>query len=161
MQRRRGNDARKCKRVEEGETTIVRRVFRYSVLRTPNVCNFMFILFLRWQYDHYRLAAYQIVLSMYVNIYLYLFIYIDYMYLLCLFARINSSSLDLRCSFFFLSQNNFGYDSRYWSNKKSFNPQGGTTGFDESETKLPSYWSTPFSKICLGMKVAMELQSSF
>ncbi|XP_029203632.2 uncharacterized skeletal organic matrix protein 5-like [Acropora muricata] len=50
-------------------------------------------------------------------------------------------------------KNNFGYDSRYWSNKESFNPQGGTTGFDESETKLPSYWSTPFSKICLGMKV--------
>ena len=39
---------------------------------------------------------------MYVNIYLYLFIYIDYMYLLCLFARINSSSLDLRCSFVYL-----------------------------------------------------------
>lgn len=50
-------------------------------------------------------------------------------------------------------KDNFGYDSRYWSNKDSFNPQGGTTGFDESETKLPSYWSTPFSKICLGMKV--------
>ncbi|XP_067031530.1 uncharacterized skeletal organic matrix protein 5-like [Acropora muricata] len=50
-------------------------------------------------------------------------------------------------------KSNLGYNSRYWSNKESFNPQGGTTGFDESETKLPSYWSTPFSKICLGMKV--------
>ncbi|KAK2568646.1 putative skeletal organic matrix protein 5, partial [Acropora cervicornis] len=50
-------------------------------------------------------------------------------------------------------KSNLGYNSQYWSNKESFNPQGGTTGFDESETKLPSYWSTPFSKICLGMKV--------
>ena len=55
--------------------------------------------------------------------------------------------------FICLSQSNFGYDSRYWSNNESFNLQGGMTGFDKSETKLPSYWSTPFSKICLGMKV--------
>ena len=54
---------------------------------------------------------------------------------------------------FILSQSRFGFDSRYWSNKESFNLQGGTTGFDKNETKLPSYWSTPFSKICLGMKV--------
>ena len=27
------------------------------------------------------------------------------------------------------------------------------TGFDKGQTKLPSYWSTNFSKICLGMKI--------
>ena len=29
----------------------------------------------------------------------------------------------------------------------------GKTGFDSQETKLPSYWNTSFSKICLGMKI--------
>ena len=33
---------------------------------------------------------------------------------------------------------------------------GGKTGFDSQETKLPTYWSTPFSKICLGMKKNVE-----
>ena len=37
--------------------------------------------------------------------------------------------------------------------KQSFNDQGGLTGLDHEETKLPTYWSTPFTKICLGMKV--------
>lgn len=37
---------------------------------------------------------------------------------------------------------------------QSFNLEGGVTGFDEEETKLPSYWSTPLSKLCLGMTVA-------
>ena len=30
------------------------------------------------------------------------------------------------------------------------------TGFDTQETKLPSYWNTPFSKICLGMKIGQQ-----
>ena len=47
----------------------------------------------------------------------------------------------------------FHYDSEYWINKVSYGDEGGETGFDEIETKLPTYWSTPFSKICLGMKV--------
>ena len=34
-----------------------------------------------------------------------------------------------------------------------FNPQGGESGFDSQETKLPTYWNTSFSKICLGMKL--------
>ena len=41
----------------------------------------------------------------------------------------------------------------YWSNKETFNLDGGKTGFDSQETKLPSYWNTSFSKICLGMKI--------
>ena len=27
------------------------------------------------------------------------------------------------------------------------------TGFDRNETKLPTYWSTPFTNMCLGMRV--------
>ncbi|XP_022790311.1 uncharacterized skeletal organic matrix protein 5-like [Stylophora pistillata] len=33
-----------------------------------------------------------------------------------------------------------------------FNNPRGRTGFDLHETKLPTYWNTPFSKICLGMR---------
>nr|XP_058966223.1 uncharacterized protein LOC131792830 [Pocillopora verrucosa] len=47
----------------------------------------------------------------------------------------------------------FHYDSAYWSNKNEYNPLAGRTGFDSQETKLPTYWNTSFSKICLGMKV--------
>ena len=35
---------------------------------------------------------------------------------------------------------------------------GGKTGFDSQETKLPTYWNTAFSKICLGMKIGHQLQ---
>ena len=50
-------------------------------------------------------------------------------------------------------QTTFLYDSTYWTDKQSFNDQGGLTGLDNKQTKLPTYWSTPFTKICLGMKV--------
>ena len=52
-----------------------------------------------------------------------------------------------------LEQRTFHYDSAYWSNKNEYNPLAGRTGFDSQETKLPTYWNTSFSKICLGMKV--------
>ena len=45
----------------------------------------------------------------------------------------------------------FHYDS------ETFNLTGGETGFDSQETKLPTYWSTPFSKICLGMKIEEQI----
>ncbi|XP_078351802.1 uncharacterized protein LOC144636463 isoform X1 [Oculina patagonica] len=51
----------------------------------------------------------------------------------------------------------FHYDSQLWSNKNTSNLAGGKTGFDTQETKLPSYWSTPFSKICLGMKIGQQI----
>ncbi|KAL9954454.1 hypothetical protein ACROYT_G041995 [Oculina patagonica] len=51
----------------------------------------------------------------------------------------------------------FHYDSKFWKDRKTYNLEGGKTGFDTQETKLPSYWSTPFSKICLGMKNGQEL----
>ena len=48
-------------------------------------------------------------------------------------------------------QNTFHYSSSFWSDRKVYNLAGGKTGFDKQETKLPSYWETHFSKICLGM----------
>ena len=47
----------------------------------------------------------------------------------------------------------FHYDSQYWSDKNEYNLPGGETGFDSHETKLPTYWNTSFSQICLGMMV--------
>ena len=40
---------------------------------------------------------------------------------------------------------------------EEFNSPGGETGFDDTETKLPTYWNTPFSKICLGMKIGQQI----
>ncbi|XP_067031613.1 uncharacterized protein [Acropora muricata] len=54
------------------------------------------------------------------------------------------------------SKQTFRYNSTLWSNTESFNPAGGETGFDNQETKLPTYWKTPFDKICLGMKIGQH-----
>ena len=51
----------------------------------------------------------------------------------------------------------FHYDSSIWSNKETVNLTGGKTGFDTQETKLPTYWNTSFSKICLGMKIDQQI----
>ncbi|XP_022806740.1 uncharacterized skeletal organic matrix protein 5-like [Stylophora pistillata] len=51
------------------------------------------------------------------------------------------------------NKSTFHFDSQLWSNMSDFNPQGGETGFDFQETKLPTYWNTSFSEICLGMKI--------
>ncbi|XP_027051418.1 uncharacterized skeletal organic matrix protein 5-like [Pocillopora damicornis] len=55
-------------------------------------------------------------------------------------------------------QETFHYDSLYWSDKNEYNTPGGRTGFDSQETKLPTYWNTPLSKICLGMKISGQLR---
>ena len=52
----------------------------------------------------------------------------------------------------------FHFNSDLWSNNKNFNLDGGKTGFDSQETKLPSYWNTSFSKICLGMKIGQQIK---
>ena len=52
----------------------------------------------------------------------------------------------------FFPKPTFHYTSAYWQDKNTFNVDGGKTGFDSLETKLPSYWNTSFTKICLGMK---------
>ncbi|XP_078349292.1 uncharacterized protein LOC144634261 [Oculina patagonica] len=51
----------------------------------------------------------------------------------------------------------FHYNSNFWVSQESFNLAGGETGFDTIETKLPTYWNTPFSKICLGMKISQQI----
>lgn len=53
-------------------------------------------------------------------------------------------------------QQTFHYNSVLWNNTESFNLAGGETGFDNHETKLPTYWKTPFDKICLGMKIGQQ-----
>ena len=58
----------------------------------------------------------------------------------------------------FVFQKTFHYSSGFWSNKNSYNLPGGKTGFDGQETKLPTYWSTPFAKICLGMKIGHQIK---
>ena len=54
-------------------------------------------------------------------------------------------------------QSTFRYDSKYWSDESEYNLPGGETGFDAQETKLPTYWNTSFSKICLGMKIGQQI----
>ena len=51
------------------------------------------------------------------------------------------------------SQRTFHYDAALWDNNETFNINGGKTGLDSNETKLPTYWNTSFSKICLGMMI--------
>ena len=60
--------------------------------------------------------------------------------------------------FFFFLQRNFHYYSNLWINKEAFNLAGGETGLDTQETKLPTYWTSPFSKICLGMKIDQQIR---
>ncbi|KAL9954483.1 hypothetical protein ACROYT_G042030 [Oculina patagonica] len=55
------------------------------------------------------------------------------------------------------NKNTFRYNSGYWSDKNKYNLPGGETGFDTQETKLPTYWNTSFSKICLGMKIGQQI----
>jgi len=52
----------------------------------------------------------------------------------------------------------FHYNSSLWSNTETFNLKRGETGFDSQETKLPTYWNTSFSKICLSMKIGQQIK---
>ena len=56
-----------------------------------------------------------------------------------------------------IPQKTFNYTSALWSDKNEYNPRGGETGFDTRETKLPTYWNTSFSKICLGVKIGQQI----
>ena len=73
-----------------------------------------------------------------------------------LYTSVIYRSINLTAKYLFLSQQTFEYNSSLWSNKETFNLDGGKTGFDSQETKLPSYWNTSFSKICLGMKIGQQ-----
>lgn len=54
------------------------------------------------------------------------------------------------------TQTTFHYDSNYWKNKIDYNRHAGKTGFDDQETKLPTYWNSSFDNICLGMKIGEQ-----
>ena len=41
-----------------------------------------------------------------------------------------------------------------WTNNESYAVDDGLEGLTEKESKLASYWNTPFKKICLGMTVS-------
>ena len=49
----------------------------------------------------------------------------------------------------------FNYTSPYWTNKETCRVEDGLESWTEKQTKLASYWNTPFSKICLGMKACV------
>ena len=53
-------------------------------------------------------------------------------------------------------QQTFHYDSPYWTDKNEYGVPEGETGLDRGETKLATYWNTPFTKICLGMAFSQE-----
>ena len=59
---------------------------------------------------------------------------------------------------FYSKKRTFHYDASLWRNRATFNVTGGKTGFDQQETKLPTYWNTSFSKICLGMKIGQQIK---
>ena len=48
-------------------------------------------------------------------------------------------------------QQTFTYDAEYWNDTVAYNESAGTS-LNEDETKLSSFWSTPFTRLCLGMK---------
>ncbi|CAB4019509.1 Hypothetical predicted protein, partial [Paramuricea clavata] len=52
-----------------------------------------------------------------------------------------------------LIKSTFTYDSPLWTNNESYAVENGLEGLTEKESKLASYWNTPFKKICLGMTV--------
>ena len=46
----------------------------------------------------------------------------------------------------------FAYNSAFWSNKETFQPNSLT--LDNGEAKLAAYWTLPFTELRLGMKVS-------
>ena len=72
------------------------------------------------------------------------------------FTTVKIYRLYLTLSLWF--QKTFHYNSHFWSDRNGYNLAGGKTGFDFQETKLPTYWEIPFSKICLGMKIGHQMK---
>lgn len=72
-----------------------------------------------------------------------------------LFLRLNDNQNDF---FGIKFQRTFHYDSFLRSDTNTYNVAGGKTGFDMEETKLPSYWATPFTRVCLGMRIGQQVK---
>ena len=52
----------------------------------------------------------------------------------------------------------FSFASPHWSEKTTLNPGAGTKPFDgPEEIKLHTYWSTPITKLCLGMSLPTDI----
>ena len=56
-----------------------------------------------------------------------------------LYTSVIHRSINLTAKYLFLSQQTFEYNSSLWSNKETFNLDGGKTGFVSQETKLVVY----------------------
>lgn len=67
----------------------------------------------------------------------------------------NSQSVEFTWLFFSSLKETFKYDSEYWNNTVAYNESSGTS-LHNTETKLSSFWSTPFTRLCLGMKYQNE-----
>ena len=73
-------------------------------------------------------------------------------------AALANSTTVSQFPFFYPTKRTFHHSSSLWENQESFNVSEGKTGFDLQETKLPTYWNTSFTKICLGMKIGQQLK---
>ena len=58
-------------------------------------------------------------------------------------------------------QTTFLHHSHFWIDRNTYQDAAGKNGFDLQETKLPTYWKTPFTKICLGMQIGQQLRFIF
>jgi hypothetical protein len=65
------------------------------------------------------------------------------------------------CKHFFSNlKTTFKSDSLYWNDKRIYEVENGLEGLTDKQTKLASYWNTPFQKICLGMKVEGDTETN-
>ena len=68
------------------------------------------------------------------------------------------SKMNMQILFFLQISGYIPLRSQFWRDRSVYNLPGGKTAFDLQETKLPTYWTTPFSKICLGMRIDNQLR---
>lgn len=61
-------------------------------------------------------------------------------------------------TFSLLLQETFSYSSQYWINMETYSPEDGITGLDDRETKLATFWNTPFRELCVGMKIEKSVK---
>ena len=52
----------------------------------------------------------------------------------------------------------FNYSSSFWTSQNGYKTHPGRFGFDDVQTKMPSFWSNSFNEICIGMKVGADLR---
>ena len=53
-------------------------------------------------------------------------------------------------------QRTFRYDSQYWSNRATFNPNAVNGGLNRQEMKLDNYHLLSFNNLCVGMKAGND-----